>query len=371
LHNGSRNGVISFRCGRCTEWIKVAEAEAGRAAACYRCQHVNIVPAAEPSSPVSVPAPDEPESSSSSTPPVVWITALALIAAGIAWAIWFTREPPSARAAGSAPPTRAEALQREVVKKNLDAPGDPALNELYLDISSRHFNGTLPRIQVVWEAGLADIGALSERKVVLQGLFGNVGKRAVILLNPELQNDRPATRRVLSHEIVHAYLFSTGSTSTDHGAAFQSVLHRLSEEGAFEGIQAGEEERTALREWLDQESARLDVERVEMDRIGAQIERERVQVERTLEDLNARVTAANAQGRAGPTTRERNVVAAMRNAYNARATAANARATRNREAMEHFNAEVGRYNLMLVYPDGLAEADLIKPKTPGARAGTQ
>lgn len=363
--------MISFRCGRCTESIKVAEAEAGRAATCQRCQHVNIVPAAQPATPISVPEADEPESSSSSTSPVVWIVAVAVIAAGIVWAIWFMREPPSARAAASTPPTRAEALQREIVNKNLDAQGDPALNQLYLDISTHHFGGALPPVQVVWEARLADVAALSEQKIVLQGLFGHTGKRAVILLNPTLQNDRPATRRVLSHEIVHAFLFSTGSTSTDHGPAFQSVLHRLSEEGAFEGIQAGDDERTALRTWLDEESARLDGERVEMDRMASEIERERVEVERALEDLNARVTAANAEGRGWPTTRERNVVAAMRDAYNERAVTANERTTRDREALEHFNAEVARYNLMLVYPDGLAEGDLVKPKTHAPRAGTQ
>jgi hypothetical protein len=363
--------VISFRCGRCTEWIRVAEAEAGRAATCQRCQHVNIVPMAEPPAPVFVPASPEPAPTSSSTSPGVWIAAVAAAAAGVLWAIWFIREPPSARAAAATPPTRAEALQRDIVKKNLDAPGDAALNALYLDISTRHFGGALPRIQVIWEARLADVGALSDRKIVLEGLFGNIGSRAVILLNPALQNDRPATRRVLSHEIVHAYLFSTGSASTDHGPEFQSVLHRLSEEGAFEGIQAGEEERTALRAWLDEESARLDGERVEMERVAVEIERERVQVERALEDLNARVTAANAQNGGWPTARERNVVAAMRDAYNARAVAANERAARNREALEQFNAEVARYNLMLVYPDGLAEADLVKPKPPAARAGTQ
>jgi hypothetical protein len=93
-------------------------------------------------------------------------------------------------------------------------------------------------------------------------------------------------------------------------------------------------------------------------------------VERALESLNTRVTTANAQGRGWPTTRERSVVAAMRDAYNRRAAAANERATRDRDALEHFNAEVARYNLMLVYPDGLDESDLVKPKVP-VRNGTQ
>jgi len=75
-----------------------------------------------------------------------------------------------------------------------------------------------------------------------------------------VRDDPKALDRALCHEMVHAYLYATGEEHTVHGPAFQAVLQRLALEHAFEGIAADPATRTALRAWLDAESARLDVE---------------------------------------------------------------------------------------------------------------
>jgi hypothetical protein len=184
-------------------------------------------------------------------------------------------------------------------------------------------------------------------------MFGQLGARSVILLNPELGTDDSALRRALCHEMVHAYLNATGDPSTDHGPAFQAVLQRLAKEGAFEGIPASDEERGRLRAWLDAESARLDAERQELDRLGEDLERARSEVERVVAELDLGLAAAREQSSATPGEREVSAAASLRDAYNQRAMDANERAGRIRQDLEHFNREVERYNLMLVYPDGI------------------
>jgi hypothetical protein len=193
-------------------------------------------------------------------------------------------------------------------------------------------------------------------------MFGHLKGQSVILLNPALQADRAALARALSHEAVHAHLFATGDKTSHHGATFQSALRRLADEGAFEGVVASDDDRANLRAWLDAESARLDAERIEMDRLGADLDRERADVERALNELNARATEASVQRQGGPTEGEVAAVTAKRDAYNGRASSMNDRAERDRADLEHFNREIARYNLMLVYPDGLDEAALKAPK---------
>jgi hypothetical protein len=173
----------------------------------------------------------------------------------------------------------------------------------------------------------------------------------VILLNPGLQRDAAATTRALCHEMVHAYLYSTGDVNENHGPPFQVVLRRLAAEGAFEGTPATDDERANLRAWLDAESARLDAERDEMDREGREIDQERAAIQQ------ATAAAATQPGGGDP-----GELTARRDAYNARATAANDRLERDRADLAHFNAEVTRYNLMLVYPDGLDTSAMVKPK---------
>jgi SprT-like family len=295
---------------------------------------------------------------------MAWTVAgiLALAMAGYSiWSVAGAARPTAAAA------TSAEALQQEILRQNIGQPGDPILNQLYSDIGARYFSGKLPAMEVRWEPRLADVGKLAAQAYTLQGMFGHIGGRSIILLNPGLQGDRPALTRALCHEIVHAFLFSTGITTGEHGPVFQSALKRLADEGGFEGVVASDEERVNLRAWLDAESARLDFERAEIDRLSVEIEHERVEIERALSEFNARVSAANAQGSGWPSESEVAAANARRDAYNWRATDANERVQRDRADLEHFNREVERYNLMLVYPDGLDARALVKPKTRTSR----
>jgi hypothetical protein len=167
-----------------------------------------------------------------------------------------------------------------------------------------------------------------------------------ILLHPELKDDRAALDRTLSHEMVHAYLAVTGRTGPAHGPEFQAVLRRLSEEGAFEGAVATEEERRQLRAWLDAESARLLEDQNAMTRRGRELDQERAELEQAIGAAASldpvRVDALNAR----------------RTAYNSNAVAANEESVRHQQAMTFLNREIDRYNLMLKYPDGLDEAGL-------------
>jgi SprT-like family len=300
---------------------------------------------------------------------LVRLLVVAVVLAFAAWGAW-SWFGLSATSGGTAPAaTPAEALQRELLRINAGRSGDPVLNTMYQSIDARHFAGALPDVSVRWEAGLARVGDLAARAFTLEGMFGHVGKRSVILLNPELRADRVALERALCHEMAHAYLYFAGDATTDHGPAFQAVLRRLSDEGAFEGILASDGERARLRAWLDAESTRLDTERQEMDRTGTDLERDRLDVERALLDLAGRADAAPAQGSGRPSEMEVAEVDSRRDAYNQRAADANARAARYRDDLNHFNTEVARYNLMLVYPDGIDELDLVTPKLPETPAG--
>jgi hypothetical protein len=90
-------------------------------------------------------------------------------------------------------------------------------------------------------------------------------------------------------------------------------------------------------------------------------------VERALSDLEGRIAAARAQGSGWPAESEVAAAVAMRDGYNQRAHAANERAARDRADYDHFNREAARYNLMLVYPDGMDEHAAVKPKAVAAR----
>jgi SprT-like family protein len=292
-----------------------------------------------------------------------------VLALAIGWMAWAGLVTPPTSAAAAATP--AEALQQQLLKDNVGRPGDPILGAMFQDLNAKHFSSALPAMPVMWEPGLGRVGDLAGHTFTLEGMFGHVRKQSLILLNPNLQANQPALARALSHEMVHAYLFVTGDDRTDHGPAFQSVLKRLSKEGAFEGILASDEERESLKSWLDAESARLDAEQQEMTRLSEEIERERREVEQLMADLEARVRAGTTQGSAAPSDVELDAATARRLAYNDRATDANTRASRDRAALEHFNNEVARYNLMLVYPDGVDARALLKPRSTPMRASGQ
>ncbi len=358
--------VITFRCGRCAGVVEVADGEAGRARACKRCGHTNVCPSDASDRSRLVRKPEPPVSQGH--PLRLIVGAVALLVTG--WAAWSMFDGRSASAAPPVAVSPADQRQRELLKENLGQPGDPLLGQEYMLINTGHFRGRLPALPVRWEPRLAEVGELAAWAFTLEGMFGHIGGRAMILLNPSLQADTQALRRALCHEMVHAYLYATGDPSTKHGPAFRAVLRRLSEEGAFSGIIATDDERAALRTWLEDEAARLDTEHEAMLVEAADIERERAEVEALLADLNARIAAAAAAGVPGPSQREVDAVNLRREAYNHRVVETNDRAARDRADLAHFNQQVERYNLMVLYPDGMDEEDVVKPRTAPARRGS-
>jgi SprT-like family protein len=283
----------------------------------------------------------------------VWIwAALVLVACGSGWTAWRGGLPFAS--AARRPLTPAEARQQELLDLNVDQPGDPDLGARFQRINAEHFSGSISAMPVRWEPALAEVGPLMGPEVTLQGMFGRVGRREVILLNPVVRDDPKALDRALCHEMVHAYLFATGEEHTAHGPAFQVVLQRLAAEHAFEGIAADPETRTALRAWLDTESARLDAERREMDSVDHAMKEEGAALNHQIETFNASADrpAADAQ-----------VLDARREQFNQQIAELNQRLGRIRDDLARFNAEVARYNLMVSYPDGLDEAQTVKPKT--------
>jgi hypothetical protein len=286
---------------------------------------------------------------------VILMAAGAVALTGAAWQLspsW-TGTGPRARNAASAAST--DERQRQLLRENLDRPADAVLARRFAAINATHFSNTLASMPVVWEPRLAEIGALAGRTFTLLGVFGQEGERSIILLHPSLKDDAASLDRALCHEMVHAYLFSLGDTSTDHGDAFRKVLHRLSSEGAFVSIEASPEERAQLQAWLGTESARLEAEREALDRLKPELETERIALQEAVEEFNARVAAGNAAGRGLPPAEETTSLNARRDAYNDRAAAMNRRGLEFRVAQDEYNGQVARYNLMATYPDGLDE----------------
>lgn len=249
----------------------------------------------------------------------------------------------------------ADELQRQILRDDLGKPSDPQLAKRFAEINARHFSGGLVMIPVIWEPRLEEVGQRAGRSFTLLGVFGQSGDKSMILLHPSLKDDPAALDRALSHEMVHAYLYSVGDTSPDHGEAFRAVLHRLVNEGAFASIEATPEERAQLRDWLATEQQRMDAERKELEALGPDLDKERLSLEATVSEFNARVAAAN-QSRSGwPSAEESAAINASRDAYNQRAAGMNRRGLELRLAQDEYNRQAARYNLMASYPDGLDE----------------
>ena len=270
-----------------------------------------------------------------------------VIVGALSWGAWSTlavEDPPA-----QPPASPVEALQQEILRAAIDQPGDPSLGAIYQALNARHFAAALPAMPVRWEPRLSEVTPLASWSFTLEGMFGHVGRKTAILLHPELKDDRAALDRTLSHEMVHAYLYATGDMGTKHGPAFQAILKRLSDEGAFEGAVATDDERRHLRAWLDAESARLVVDRDAMARRGRELDQERAALERA---LGATVSLDPASADA---------LNARRASYNSNATNANEEIARHQNALTFLNREIERYNLMLKYPDGLDEAAMFTP----------
>ena len=227
--------------------------------------------------------------------------------------------------AGSPEQQRLDALMRE----NADRPSDPDLADAYGIINAQYFENRLPPVRVRWEDGLDRIGALIAENFRLEGLTD--GK--VILVHPALRQDPRQLRAVLCHEMVHVALRDTPET---HGPAFQARLRALAERGAFEGVVATDEERTALRDSLEQATLRLSSDLTELGALRSRIESEAPSLSR--EVLQDRVWDLNKR------VREHN------------------------EAVDAFNRDVERYNLMITYPDGL-DRERLRGRTTVTPAG--
>lgn len=330
--------MITLSCERCGKPVPSTAGRWGGAAICPHCQHVNVVP---PEPEVVGPGSGGTKARRSST--TTWVLlGLLLTAAAGAW-IWSRAGAPATDdPASSTAASPSEALQEKLLRRNIDRPGDPMLGQRFQAINARHFRAALPAIPVVWEPELANVGSLARDEFRLEGMFGLVGSRSMILLNPRLRNDPKAIDRALSHEMVHAYLHSTGDSATTHGPTFQAVLSRIATEGAFESLVSTPEERSKLRAWLDGETVRLEAERRALEELGQQIDRERGEIERAMSDIS------NADERAS--------LEARRDAYNLLASQANDRVNAQRAAHDELNRQIARYNLMITYPDGLGDS---------------
>jgi len=274
-------------------------------------------------------------------------------------------------ATSTAPATKSqtplEAKQREILAQDAGRLGDPELSKEYLEISARHFGNRLPKIPVLWEPKLGELGPLIAEGFTQEGLAVQYNDRLFILLNPAVNLDRQEVRRVLCHEIVHVYLTSIGDTKTNHGPAFQGVLHRLSEENAFEGKWASESEKVNLRSWLDGESARLNAEKSGLEKLRHDLDSEGADLDREARELNGRISTANQQGYGWPSDDEVESVKSRRDMFNQRADEFNARAEQYNADQARFNRRVNSYNLVMSYPDGLDEESAIRLRPAAAR----
>jgi len=285
------------------------------------------------------------------------ITVPLVLLAGLGVSLWLALNDSSGRSDRPDPALGpVEARQQEILEQSIDKPGDPDLARRYREINAAHFDGRLPLMAVAWEPTLAEVGALTAQSFRLEGMFGHIGDKAIILLNPNLKADEEALVAALCHEMVHAQLYTLGVKSTDHGPEFHAELERLSIEGAFTGIVATRAERTSLKAWLDEEAIRLDADHDAVRRDLEALARNASALERELAQLNART-------RAGQAVDEQEVEAftSRRDAHNREVAAVEARADRGQRDLTEFNRQVERYNRMLSYPDGLNEGAAYVP----------
>ena len=211
----------------------------------------------------------------------------------------------------SAPSPPDEASSAQLFARNRGLPSDPDLADEYEQINVEYFKNALPAPAVRWETGLAELGPLIADGFRVLGLTD--GK--TILLNPSIERDRDQRRRALCHEMTHMAVWKQ---DVAHGPIFQDRLRRLSEQGAFKGIVATDEDKDATLATLGRKHTALEAE------------------ERALQ--------------ADHKSLDRTSQAAV-NAYNARVL-------RYREDVADYNRLVEQYNLMVSYPDGLARERL-------------
>jgi hypothetical protein len=257
-----------------------------------------------------------------------------------------------ALAVGTASHTPARPGPASPERAMLDAyrgtPGDAELGRLFSELNVLHFDGRLPAVKVTWASGLDRFDAGDYR---LNGMTDG----SIILLKTVLQGDEGETRRTLCHEMVHVKLIAAGNTSTAHDGGFQQELRRLLDEGCFHALWSSPDERAALKGWIETERNRLDAARARIEEQSASVQEESDRVDRAFAELNERIRIANAAGSGWPSPGETDDAERQKVALNGSIAAYNAAVAANAADQARFNEEVRRYNLMLAYPDGLAE----------------
>lgn len=245
-------------------------------------------------------------------------------------------------------PQQLVSMEQAILNAARHKPGDPDLGVLFEALNARHFSGRLPDVKVIWES---DLDGLDVDDYRLNGLTDG----QVILLKAALQDDDANLRRTLCHEMVHVAFIAAGNRSTTHGTRFQTELRRIFDDGCFHAIRASPEEKASLEQWIESERTRLDGAGLQVDARCAAVKLEADRIERTFSELNERMARANAAGSGWPGRDEIETAERQRTDSNDGIVACNAAVTDLERDQARFNEVVERYNLMMVYPDGLAE----------------
>ena len=239
-------------------------------------------------------------------------------------------------------------LHHAMLEASRARPEDAGLGVLFDEVNAEHFGGQLPNVKVLWDEDLHRLDAGEYRQ-------NGMTDGETILLNARLKDDDAEIRRTLCHEMVHVKFLAGGSKSGAHDALFQSELRRIFDDGCFLALWAAPEERSSLGEWIDAERGRLDAARLQLEAQSVAVKLESDRVGRTIADLNERIARANAAGSGWPSAEETASAEQQKAALNDSILAYNGAVAANERDHARFNEAVQRYNLMLAYPDGLAE----------------
>jgi hypothetical protein len=255
---------------------------------------------------------------------------------GIAFLATRRSGPPSTARAPVRPSSPDQARTDELLRLNTNLPSDPALASEYQAINLEYFEGRLPAIGIRWEPRLAEVGPLIAEGFRLEGATNG----RLILLNPSLQDDEQGRRRTLCHEIVHV---AVRDRDQEHGAIFQSRLRQLSEQGAFLGTVATEEEKQELQRTIATQMSELRKAEVTLQETRAKLDVDTVRVQAQLNETAVRDLQS-------------------------RADFYNADIQRFNMDVERLNRMIEDYNLMISYPDGLDRERMAqRTAMPGAK----
>jgi SprT-like family len=375
--------MFTIRCESCGEEYHADERHEGRLIKCTKCGRTITIACPKPSGASARANPDPfvwhsyPDSTKVPHRPLPSLIAdysslligLALfIMLGLYFNFFYHPQPnrkmsggSTARSSGSISvtpaltETPAETLQDQIISHDAGRLGDPQLNAEFKVINAKYFSNALPAMPVMWEPRLGEGSLLSADGSTLEGLAAEYNHKQFILINPSLRNNPQELRRALCHEMVHELLFTEGDAKTNHGPAFQRILRRLSEEGAFKGKWASPDERANLEAWLHRTAKRLESESSDLATKRKNLDLDRAELSDQLDDLNARISAANDRQSGWPTEQEIEYFKSRRDALNQQAREYNTRIEESRKIAARYNREAHQFNLMMAYPDGLYE----------------